>query len=231
LDVLGREEDSIVKLERLAADAKSFRKVMADEKFTEELKELNEGLLGAPGSANVLKGLQQFEDLVNKCFPDNQGFSHAWREIFIDHVKNPSETQSIIIFLKCPKGCKLGFCYCDASEDSMTGLGAYSSILSFRYMPDSKDIELKRMGGIKVNFIIMENCMNCPSRIGKNGKSCETDKEESCDGLSDEEITLKRDTRVAFDREVSLYKRGFGDSATSLSTLSRRIRFWMKDLS
>ena len=128
---MGREEDSIVKLERLAADAKSFQKVMADENFTEELKELNKGLLGAPGSENVLKGLQQFEDLVKKYFPDNQGFSHAWREIFIDHVKNPSETQSIIIFLKCPKGCRLGFCYCDASEDSMTGAVLEPILLSY----------------------------------------------------------------------------------------------------
>jgi hypothetical protein len=55
-----------------------------------------------------------------------------------------------------------------------------------------------------VNFVLIENCMNCPGLVGSNNKNCETENGEDYGDLSIDEIKKKRDCRELIDKQLAL---------------------------
>jgi exonuclease VII small subunit len=134
LDGLGGVEDAKKKEKRFKKDAKSFKKILEDSTVAKSLSELNTFIRSLqPGQANLIEGIRRFEKLVKSIDAGNEGFTHAWRDILLDHSQKPSNLKSVVLYLKCPKDMKVGICFRDACADSKTGafmepiLGAYLS--------------------------------------------------------------------------------------------------------
>jgi hypothetical protein len=134
LDGFGGVEDAKKKEKRFKQDAKSFKKILEDTTVAKSLSELNYFLRSLqPGQANLIEGIKRFEELVKSIDAGNEGFTHAWRDILLDHSLKPTKLKSVVLYLKCPKDMKVGICYRDACEDTKTKafmehiLGAYLS--------------------------------------------------------------------------------------------------------
>jgi hypothetical protein len=122
LDFVETDESPFDKSARYRANSDSYQMALKNVKFPDTLRALNTELSSlVPGIDSVKCALRNYEEMIKEIAPENVGYSHAWREIYLDHAANPTKGPTVVLYLKCPKEMKVGVCQRRASDDTMTG--------------------------------------------------------------------------------------------------------------